>query len=126
MNSPDINSLVECYNKNCKKEVKMRKKIRDKWNINTNKIHNDYKNGIIKSKKEFIKIINKLDSDYFNSIENINMYNCEIDNCYNLLKNKLDYAANKIKYNKKNEKYSIEDYINILTITNKNENNQIK
>ena len=45
---------------------------------------------------------------------------------YDLLKNKLDYAANKINYNKKNEKYSIEDYINILKITNKYENNQIK
>ena len=116
-------TTYECYIKKCNNEFK---NIKDVWFAMTNKIHNDYKNGIIKSRKEFIKIINKLDSDYFNSIENINMYNCEIDNCYNLLKNKLDYAANKIKYNKKNEKYSIEDYINILTITNKNENNQIK
>ena len=126
MNSPDINSLVKCYNEKCIKEVKKRKKIRDKWNTNSNKIHNDYKNGIIKSRKEFIKIINKLDSDYFNSIQNINMHKCEIDHCYDLLKNKLDYAANKINYNKKKDKYSIEDYINILTITNKNENDQIK
>ena len=126
MNSPDINSLVKCYNEKCIKEVKKRKKIRDKWNTDSNKIHNDYKNGIIKSRKEFIEIINKLDSDYFNSIQNINMYKCEIDHCYDLLKNKLDYSANKINYNKKNEKYSIEDYINILTITNKNENDKIK
>jgi hypothetical protein len=27
MNSPDINSLVKCYNEKCKKEVKKRKKI---------------------------------------------------------------------------------------------------
>ena len=126
MNSPDINSLVKCYNEKCIKEVKKRKKIRDKWNTDSNKIHNDYKNGIIKSRKEFIEIINKLDSDYFNSIQNINMHKCEIEHCYDLLKNKLDYSANKINYNKKNEKYSIEDYINILTITNKNENDKIK
>ena len=126
MNSPDINSLVKCYNEKCIKEVKKRKKIRDKWNTNSNKIHNDYKNGIIKSRNEYIKIINKLDSDYFNSIQNINMYKCEIDHCYDLLKNKLDYSANKINYNKKNEKYSIEDYINILKITNKYENDKIK
>ena len=31
MNSPDINSLVKCYNEKCIKEVKKRKKIRDKW-----------------------------------------------------------------------------------------------
>lgn len=30
----------------------------------TNKITNDYKNGIIKSQNEYIKIIDKLDSDY--------------------------------------------------------------
>ena len=126
MNSPDINSLVKCYNEKCIKEVKKRKKIRDKWNTDSNKIHNDYKNGKIKSRKEFIEIINKLDSDYFNSIQNINMHKCEIDHCYDLLKNKLDYSANKINYKKKNEKYSIEDYINILTITNKNENDKIK
>ena len=42
MNSPVINSLVKCYNEKCIKEVKKRKKIRDKWNTDSYKITNDY------------------------------------------------------------------------------------
>ena len=92
----------------------------DKTNTDSNKIHNDYKNGIIKSQNEYIKIMDKLDSDYLNSIENSNMYKCEIANCYKSVKQYLDYLSDKNNYKKKN-KYSIEDYINIIKI-NKNNN----
>ena len=57
------------------------------------KITNDYKNGIIKSQNEYIKIMDKLDSDYLNSIENSNK--CEIANCYKSVKQYIDYLSDK-------------------------------
>ena len=104
--------VYDCYIKKCNKK--------DVWFAMTNKITNDYKNGIIKSQNEYIKIMDKLDSDYLNSIENSNMYKCEIANCYKSVKQYLDYLSDKNNYKKKN-KYSIEDYINIIKI-NKNNN----
>ena len=103
-------TTYDCYIKKCNNEFKKRK----------TKITNDYKNGIIKSQNEYIKIMDKLDSDYLNSIENSNMYKCEIANCYKSVKQYLDYLSDKNNYKKKN-KYSIEDYINIIKI-NKNNN----
>lgn len=125
MNIEDIKKLTDCYTKKCKKEAESRKKIRAVWFENSNKIYNNYINKKI-TREEFIEQINKLDSKYFNSIESIAIHKCEINKCYNLLKKKLDYTANKIDYIKKNKKYTIDDYINILTITNKNNNNEIK
>ena len=55
--------------------------------------------------------MNKLDSTYFNSIQNINIHKCQIANCYDLLKVKLDHMTSKINYNKKNTNYTIDDYI---------------
>lgn len=125
MNIEDIKKLTECYTKKCEKEAEARKKIRAVWIDNSNKIHNNYINKKI-TREQFIEQINKLDSKYFNSIESIAIHKCEISKCYNLLKKKLDYTAKKIDYIKQNKKYTIDDYINILTITNKNNNNQIK
>jgi len=48
------------------------------------------------------------------------MHNCEIANCYKSVKKYLDYLYEKNNYKKKN-KYSIQDYINIIKI-NKNIN----
>jgi hypothetical protein len=112
--------LYECYIKKCNNEFKKRKNIKDVWFAMTNKITNDYINGIIKTRNEYIKIMDKLDSDYLNSIENINMHKCEIANCYKSVKQYLDYLHEKNNYKKKN-KYSIQDYINIIKI-NKNLN----
>ena len=112
--------VYDCYIKKCNNEFKKRKNKKDVWFAMTNKITNDYKNGIIKSQNEYIKIMDKLDSDYLNSIENTNMYKCEIANCYKSVKQYLDYLYDKNNYKKKN-KYSIEDYINIIKI-NKNNN----
>ena len=105
--------VYDCYIKKCNNEFKKRKNKKDVWFAMTNKITNDYKN-------EYIKIMDKLDSDYLNSIENTNMYKCEIANCYKSVKQYLDYLSDKNNYKKKN-KYSIEDYINIIKI-NKNNN----
>jgi hypothetical protein len=119
MNTYQI-KLYECYIKKCNNEFKKRKNIKDVWYAMTNKITNDYKNGIIKTRIEYMKIMDKLDTDYLNSIGNINMHNCEIANCYKSVKKYLDYLYEKNNYKKKN-KYSIQDYINIIKI-NKNIN----
>ena len=115
-----LNLLYDCYIIKCNNEFRKRKEKKDIWYAMTNKIINDYNNGSIKSRKEFITKINKLDNDYFNSIENVSMHNCEIDKCYNLVKQYLDYLYSKYDYKKK-DNYSAEDYINILKI-NKNIN----
>lgn len=46
------------------------------------------------------------------------MYKCELDKCSNLIKKKLDYMAIHINYDIK-DTYTLDDYINILTITEK-------
>ena len=68
--------VYDCYIKKCNNEFKKRKNKKDVWFAMTNKITNDYKNGIIKSQNEYIKIMDKLDSDYLNSIENAERNNC--------------------------------------------------
>lgn len=55
--------------------------------------------------------MNLLDSTYFNSIQNINIHKCQIANCYDLLKVKLDHMASKNNYKKKNKNYTIDDYM---------------
>jgi hypothetical protein len=115
--------LSNCYIENCNKEFKQRKMIRDIWFAKTNKINDDFKNKII-TRKQFITRLNKLDNNYFDLIENISLHKCEINKCYNLVKNHLDYLADKNNYKKK-DTYTVEDYIEILKINNKNKNNII-
>ena len=124
----DINNLIKlttCYTNKCKKEAITRNKLRTIWMKNSNKIFEDYKNKII-TRKEFIIKINKLDADYFNSVESIAIHNCEIKECYNLLKIKLDHMASKINYKKKKENYTIDDYNKIIITTNKINNSKEK
>jgi hypothetical protein len=108
--------LSNCYIENCNNEFKKRKLIRDRWFAMSNKIHDDYKNNII-TRKEFNVKMTKIDNDYFNSIENISLHNCEINKCYDLVKNHLDYLADKNKIKKKNN-YTTDDYIRILIKNN--------
>ena len=110
----NLNLLTKCYIANCNKEFKKRKDIRDKQLINSNKLHDDYKNNII-SKKEFISKLIKLDNKYYNSIETISLYKCEIDKCYNLVKNHLNYLSDRNNYKKK-DNYTINDYLKIVKL----------
>ncbi len=114
----NINLLTNCYIANCNKEFKKRKKLRDTWFKNSNKIHNDYINKII-TREEFDSILTKLDNNYHNSIQKINLHKCEIDKCYNLVKNHLDYLSDKNKIKKK-DNYNIDDYLKILNINRQN------
>jgi hypothetical protein len=125
MNIDDLVKLTKCYTEKCKNEAETRKKLRTIWFNNSNKIFEDYKNKVI-TRKEFITKINKLDSAYFNSVESIAIHNCEIKECYDLLKIKLDHMAAKINYKKKKEKYTIYDYKKIIINTNKKNNAEIK
>ena len=114
----NLNLLTKCYIANCNKEFKKRKKLRDIWLKNSNKLYIDYINKNI-TKKEFDLKLTELDNNYHNSIQKINLHKCEIDKCYKLVKNHLDYLSDKNKLIKKN-KYNINDYLKILNINRQN------
>lgn len=61
-------------------------------------------------------MINNLDEEYYKSIQ-IN----KINKCYKFVKKELDYMAATIDYPIKN-KYTIDDYINIMLKYNKPKN----
>ena len=94
--------------KKCKKEVTAHRKVREIC-------LSYFKNNVI-TRKEFLKRADKLDYDYFNSIESISFHKCEISKCYDLVKIQLDNIASNINYKKKNTKYTIDDYIKMLII----------
>jgi hypothetical protein len=110
----NLNLLTKCYIANCNKELKKREKLRNIWFKNSNKLYLDFINKII-TREEFDSKLTKLDNNYHNSIEKINLHKCEIDKCYNLVKNHLDYLSDKNKIKKKNN-YNIDDYLKILNI----------
>jgi hypothetical protein len=110
----NLNLLTKCYIAKCNNEFKKREKLRNTWFENSNKLYLDFINKII-TKKEFDSKITKLDNNYHNSIEKINLHKCEIDKCYNLVKNHLDYLSDKNKIKKK-DNYNIDDYLKILNI----------
>lgn len=109
--------LKSCYTAKCKKEVEDRRQLRDEWNNKSDQIYNDYINKKI-TKQEFIKKLNKLDEDYYNSVKNINLYNCEIDKCYKYAKKQLDYMAAKVNYPIK-KTYTSNDYKELQILTSK-------
>lgn len=90
MNRDDMIQLIKCYNINCQYEIKQKRRLRNEWYANSIKNFNDYINKKI-NKNDFINIIFKMDSDYLNSIENISLYKCEIDNTTNLIQRKINY-----------------------------------
>jgi hypothetical protein len=114
----NLNLLTKCYIANCNKEFKKRNKLRDTWFKNSNKIHNAYIKKII-TREEFDSILTELDNNYHNSIQKINLHKCEIDKCYNLVKNHLDYLSDKNNLTKKNN-YNIDDYLKIININRQN------
>jgi len=114
----NLNLLTKCYIANCNKEFKKRNKLRDIWFKNSNKLYLNYINKII-TKKDYNLKLTKLDNDYHNSIEKINLHKCEINKCYNLVKNHLDYLSDKNNITKKNN-YNINDYLKILNINRQN------
>jgi len=110
----NLNLLTKCYIAKCNNEFKNREKLRNTWFENSNKLYLDFINKII-TREEFDSKITKLDNNYHNSIEKINLHKCEIDKCYNLVKNHLDYLSDKNKIKKK-DNYNIDDYLKILNI----------
>ena len=121
--SPEDNIFdrIKCKNDNCANEVRNNKDNSILYLKKINKLYDDYintKNHTKKIRDDFIKNINNLIDDYFNSKEVKDMNKCELDKCSNLIKKKLDYMAIHINYDIK-DTYTLDDYINILTITEK-------
>ena len=83
----------------------------------SNKLYDDYINKKI-NRNTFTKNFNKLIHDYYNSKEVKDMNKCELDKCSSIIKKRLDYIAINIDYDIK-DKYTLDDYINILTISEK-------
>lgn len=112
----NVIKLVKCYTKNCKKELNMFKKERDLWLKNGNKLNNDYKDGKI-TKEQFKEKIKILDKNYYNLLNNKKMYECQLNKCYNLVKENLELLSNRMNYKLDNKKkYTIEDYIKIRVL----------
>jgi hypothetical protein len=113
----NIFDRIKCKNDNCANEVRNNKDNSILYLKKINKLYDDYINVKI-NRKDFIKTLNKLVDDYFNSKEVKNMNKCELDKCSKFIKKKLDYMAININYDIK-ANYTLDDYINILTITEK-------
>ena len=117
----NIFDRIKCKNAYCANEVINNKENSIIYLKKLNKLYDDYINAKSHTKKirdDFIKNINKLVDDYYNSNEVKEMSKCELDKCSKFIKKKLDYMAIQINYDVKSN-YTLDDYINILTLTEK-------
>jgi surface antigen len=111
----DNDDDIKCYIKHCKKEMDKSKNDLDRIiNKKNNKLYDDYKKHKI-SQKEFIKKAIRNHKKLFNSIQRINLHNCQLDKCYKYVKKRLDKASDEINVKKKNN-YNINDFNNIFKI----------
>jgi hypothetical protein len=116
--TPDnLSDLIKCSNSNCADKIKNNNANSSLYLKNLNKYYDNYINKKI-NYAVFTKNINKLVDDYYNSNEAKALFKCELDNCYSNIKKKLDYMAVYINFDIK-DKYSLDDYIKILTISDK-------
>ena len=109
--------LIICKDTYCAKEIENNRLNSSKYLKSLNKYYDDYINNKI-NKIEFQNKIDKLVKDYYNSNQAKTLFQCELDKCYSIIKKKLDYMAIYIHYDIK-DKYTLNDYINILTISEK-------
>ena len=101
----------------CSKETENNRANSSLYLKNLNKYYDLYINKKI-NYDVFSEKINKIVHDYYNSNQVKSLFKCELDNYYSNIKKKLDYMAVYIHYDIK-DKYSLDDYINILTISDK-------
>ena len=109
--------LIRCNTAFCNKETENNRNNSAKYLKILNKYYDDYINKTI-NQKVFKEKINKLVDEYYNSTEAKTLFTCELDKCSKLIKKKLDYIAIYINYDIK-DKYTLDDYIKILTISEK-------
>ena len=109
--------LIRCNTAFCNKENENNRNNSAKYLKILNKYYDDYINKTI-NQKVFKEKINKLVDEYYNSTEAKTLFTCELDKCSKLIKKKLDYIAIYINYDIK-DKYTLDDYIKILTISEK-------
>ena len=101
----------------CSKETENNRTNSSLYLKNLNKYYDLYINKKI-NYDVFSEKINKIVHDYYNSNQVKSLFKCELDNYYSNIKKKLDYMAVYIHYDIK-DKYSLDDYILILTISEK-------
>ena len=101
----------------CSKETENNRANSSLYLKNLNKYYDLYINKKI-NYDVFSEKINKIVHDYYNSNQVKALFKCELDNYYSNIKKKLDYMAVYIHYDIK-DKYSLDDYIKILTISEK-------
>jgi len=108
---------VDCYTKKCKNDVKNLRKIRNNWHKKQEKPRYDYINGKI-SYEVFVKKTLKIDNDYYNSVEHLEITECKIKKYYNKSKKYLDELLKRLNYPIK-KKYNLNDFIKILELNKK-------
>ena len=111
--TPDISFDL----RKCSKETENNRANSSLYLKNLNKYYDLYINKKI-NYDVFSEKINKIVHDYYNSNQVKSLFKCELDNYYSNIKKKLDYMAVYIHYDIK-DKYSLDDYIKILTISEK-------
>jgi hypothetical protein len=112
----NIQKLVYCYQNKCSKFQKKMKEERDKIFLIGNKLNEDLKNKKI-SKKEFLKLGKEAEKKYLNSIGYLQHLKCSLDNCYDLMKAKIDDIAKKNNYKKLNlNKYDVKYHNKIMLL----------
>lgn len=104
--------LNKCHLKKCKEEKQIMEKITNKRLNDISKLINDLREKKI-TKAQFILKNKKIDNNYYKSMKTINLLQCELDKCYEYVKNIIHQLSDKMKYTKK-DIYNIKEYINIL------------
>jgi hypothetical protein len=112
-----MNALISCYLDKCKKE---NKEVEEKFNSYTiakkNLVKLYYNEKITKEK--FITIMSKISKYHFNSLYYRDFVNCIFKNCYKKVVKQLNIFIKDINY-KKQENYTVNDFIKIMILRNK-------
>ena len=112
-----MNKLINCYLDKCKNENNIVIEKFNSFTIAKKNLVKLYSNAKI-SKEQFINIMNKISIYHFNSLYYRDYVKCIFKNCYKYVIQQLDILAKEINYKKQN-KYSIDDFIKIMIIRNK-------
>jgi len=113
-----MKKFLDCYLKNCGEKSKEVENKFNSYNAAKKNLVKLYSNEKI-TKEKFILIMSKISIYHFNSIYYRDFVKCIFKNCYNSVSKYLNTIIKDINY-KKPTKYSIDDFIKIMIIRNKN------
>lgn len=116
----DIANLIECYNKNCNTYLlEYRKEKLEKIN-RVYKIYNLYKVNKI-TKQQYRTLLALADNEFYKS-KNIHKFlQCQLDNCYDLVKKYIDRIVKKLNYKTNSKEYNLKEFINIMKSNDKSQ-----